>query len=135
MSIAERDRPHAALSSSGNGAGGGSGISSSCPSSAHGGAGNGGAELCPYPADPTFDELGHKVLLYLTRCFRGRVLGSSEPLSDRETAKVGRDGGVLAAPREEGGGEHSCGTPTNARSLVEKSRQSYHSVTGVVQLL
>lgn len=63
---------------------------------------NGGFEsgMCPYPADPTFDELGYKVLLYLTRCFRGRVLGSSIALSETETAKVrkqsrdtGREGG------------------------------------------
>lgn len=45
-------------------------------------------ELCPYPADPTFDEVGYKVLLYLTRCFRGRVLGGAEPLPPVETGKV-----------------------------------------------
>lgn len=106
MSIAEQDRPHAALSLSGNGpAGSASSRSSSSPSSGERGLGDGGAELCPYPADPTFDELGHKVLLYLTRCFRGRMLGSSEPLSAGETAKVGRCGGVTAAPGGRGRGE------------------------------
>lgn len=45
-------------------------------------------QLCPYPADPTFDELGYKVILYLKRCFRGRILGATEPLSETETSKV-----------------------------------------------
>ncbi|CAN0191491.1 unnamed protein product, partial [Ectocarpus sp. 12 AP-2014] len=76
MSIAERDRlraPHP-------------------PSSGDGGErGEGDRQqqlLHPYPADPTFDELGYKVLLYLKRCFRGRVLGASEPLSAVDTAKA-----------------------------------------------
>ncbi|CAN0444887.1 unnamed protein product [Ascophyllum nodosum] len=41
--------------------------------------------LRPYPADPTFDELGYKVLLYLTRCFQGRVLGGVESMSAGQT--------------------------------------------------
>ncbi|CAN0503248.1 unnamed protein product, partial [Ectocarpus sp. 12 AP-2014] len=75
MSIAERDRlraPHPP------------------PSGDGGERGEGDRQqqlLHPYPADPTFDELGYKVLLYLERCFRGRVLGASEPLSAVDTAK------------------------------------------------
>eukprot|EP00752_Nemacystus_decipiens_P007971 g7124.t1 len=94
MSIAERDQPHCPPSSSssslsgaggnGHGHGNGNGIGSR--------DGNGSeqqqAQLCPYPADPTFDELGYKVLLYLKRSFRGRVLGAAEPLSEAETAKA-----------------------------------------------
>ncbi|CAM9755293.1 unnamed protein product, partial [Scytosiphon promiscuus] len=45
-------------------------------------------QLSPYPADPSFDELGYKVLLYLKRCFRGRVLGAAEPLSAADAAKA-----------------------------------------------
>lgn len=84
MTIAERDQP----------------LGPPSPASSGGVRGSGGGEgqrqqqeqqLCPYPADPAFDELGYKVLLYLKRCFRGRVLGAAEPLSDAETAKVGWD--------------------------------------------
>lgn len=53
-----------------------------------------GTDLCPYPADPTFDELGYKILLYIKRCFRGRVLGISTPLSEVEIAKVSPRGTV-----------------------------------------
>lgn len=85
MSIAERDHlraPHP-------------------PPSGDGGEGGEGdrQQLHPYPADPTFDELGYKVLLYLKRCFRGRVLGAAEPLSTVDTAKVGNGGGVVVYTR------------------------------------
>ncbi|CAM9825388.1 unnamed protein product [Ectocarpus sp. 13 AM-2016] len=80
MSIAERDRlraPHPPPSGDGG----------------ERGEGDRQQELLhPYPADPTFDELGYKVLLYLKRCFRGRVLGASEPLSAVDTAKKTRKG-------------------------------------------
>lgn len=82
MTIAEKEqgRP-GAPASSGRGGGPALGVSGGVK-----------GELCPYPADPTFDELGYKVLLYLTRCFRGRVLGSAEPLSAGDTAEVGGRG-------------------------------------------
>ena len=51
--------------------------------------------LRPYPADPTFDELGYKVLLYLTRCFQGRVLGGVESMSAGQTIVVSRDFFIL----------------------------------------
>lgn len=76
MSIAERDQQPGAPFSSGSSNGDAQGIERE-------------RQLVPYPADPSFDELAYKVLLYLKRCFRGRVLGAAEPLSEGNTAKVG----------------------------------------------
>eukprot|EP00903_Cladosiphon_okamuranus_P007783 g7532.t1 len=78
MSIAERDQPRVPQSTSSSSFSAGEGEQRQQQQQ----------QLCPYPADPTFDELGYKVLLYLKRCFRGRVLGATEPLSEAETAKA-----------------------------------------------
>lgn len=121
MSIAERDHqprvPPSAPSSSHFSAAGGNGIGNG------GGDGDGDegerqVQLCPYPADPTFDELGYKVLLYVKRCFRGRVLGAAESLAEAETAKV-----RLGGPWREGGDEDPKGGRKDRRE-----RESSHGI-------
>lgn len=86
MSIAERDRPPLTPGSADGTAP--TSLSLGIVDNGTGLAEEGEDDLCPFPADPTFDDLGYKVLLYITRCFRGRVLGSAAPLSESETAKV-----------------------------------------------
>lgn len=86
MSIA--DREHRALPLSGSSQDGSAVTAATAP--------HGQEEMLqPYPADPAFDELGYKVLLYLTRCFQGRVLGSAEHMSTEETAMVSRGQGGM----------------------------------------